>query len=226
MTNASLGDYLNTATDLTIFVPNNDAFQKLGTAFEDLSLSELASILDYHVVNSSNFIGYSPNLPNNTVLQTRQGGNLTITFASNSLFVNSARVLQSDLLISNGVMHVIDNVLDYNATDVKPNPEIATQPAIIQGEPVSGNVVPFTTYLPTSLSSFASETPSAGASSFGVTDIGSGSTNTAFGGAASSSTTSGGSMQTGISEGVGDRVYAPGSISGVFGAIILGAGFL
>ena len=226
VTNASLGNYLNKAKDLTIFVPNNDAFQKLGTAFEELSSSQLASVLEYHVVNSSNFIGYSPNLPNNTVLQTRQGGNLTIRFASNSLFVNSARVLQSDILISNGVMHVIDNVLDYNATDVEPNPEIATQPAVIQGEPVSGNVVPFATYLPTSVSSFASETPSPGASSFGVTDIGSGATNTAFGGAASSSTTSDGSMRTSTSKAVGDRVYAPGSVGGVFGAIILGAGFL
>ena len=191
-----------------------------------MPLSELAEILEYHVVNGSNFIGYSSNLLNGTILKTHQGGNLSITFASNSLFVNSARVLQSDILISNGVMHVIDNVLDYNATNVKPVPAIATQPAIIQGEPISGNVLPYATYLPTSVSSFASGTPSAGASSFGVSDIGSGATNTAFGGAASSSTTSGGSMQTGTSKGVGERVYAPGSIGGVFGAIILGAGFL
>ena len=223
--NASLSEYFNTATDLTIFVPNNDAFQRLGTAFEDMPLSELTALLNYHVVNGTNFVGYSPNLPNATVLQTRQGGDLTITFDSNSLFVNSARVLQGDILISNGIMHVIDNVLDYNATKVRPVPAIETQAAVIEGDPVSGNVVPFASYLPTSVSSFASQTPSAGASSFGVTDIGSGATNTAFGGAASSSTTAG-SKHAGTSKGVGDRVHVPGSIGGIFGAIILGVGFL
>ena len=227
-TNASLNEYLNTATDLTIFVPNNEAFQRLGSAFASMSLAELSRVLEYHVVNGTNFVGYSSNLPNNTVLKSRQGKELTITFASNSLFVNSARVLQEDLLISNGVMHVIDNVLDYNATDVKPVPEVQTQAAIIQGESLSGNVVPFSEYLPTSVSSFASASPSAGASSFGITDIGSGATNTAFGNARStSSSTTGGAMHTGTSKGAGDRVYAPGSsLGGVFGAIVLGAGFL
>ena len=227
MTNASLSEYLNTATDLTLFIPNNDAFQQLGTAFESMPLSELAKVLDYHVVNGSNFIGYSSNLPNATILKTRQGGNLTITFASNSLFVNSARVLQEDILISNGVMHVIDNILDYNATEVKPVAAIPTQPAVIKGEPVSGNVIPYASYLPTSVSSFASATPSAGASSFGITDIGSGATNTAFGGAKSSSTTASGAHHTGTSKGLGERVRAPGTgLGGVFGAIVLGAGFL
>ena len=227
-TNASLNEYLNTATDLTIFVPNNDAFQRLGSAFASMPLDELSKVLEYHVVNGTNFVGYSSNLPNNTILKSRQGGKLTITFASNSLFVNSARILQEDILISNGIMHVIDNVLDYNATDVKPNPEVQTQAAIIQGESQSGNIVPFASYLPTSVSSFSSSSPSAGASSFGITDIGSGATNTAFGNARStSSSTTGGAMHTGTSKGVGDRVYAPGSnFGGVFGAIVIGAGFL
>lgn len=194
-----------------------------------MPLSELSKILDYHVINGTNFVGYSSNLPNGTILKTRQGGNLSITFASNSLFVNSARVLQEDILLSNGVMHVIDNILDYNATDVKPVPAIQTQPPVIQGESISGNVLPYASDLPTSVSSSASATPSAGASSFGITDIGSGATNTAFGGArsSSSSTTSGGALQTGTSTAVGDRVYSPGSsLGGVFGAIMLGAGFL
>ena len=193
-----------------------------------MPLDELAKVLDYHIVNGTNFVGYSANLPNNTVLKSREGGKLTITFASNSLFVNSARIIQEDLLISNGVMHVIDNVLDYNATDVKPDPDVQTQAAIIPGSSLSGNVVPFSSYLPTSVSSFSSASPTPGASSFGITDIGSGATNTAFGNARStSSSTAGGAHHTGTSKGVGDRVYAPGSsLGGIFGAIVLGAGFL
>lgn len=106
--NASIDNYVDTQTDLTIFVPRNDAFQSIGSSLRNISSHELAKILDYHIVNGSNFVGYSPNLPNGTVLKSLQGGNLAITFASNSIFVNSARVLQQDLLLSNGVMHVID----------------------------------------------------------------------------------------------------------------------
>ena len=220
-TDAKLDDYLNTATDLTIFAPYNDAFQKLGTTLSNMSTTELASLLEYHVVNGSNFVGYSSNLPNATVLKTRQGGNLTITFASNSLFVNSARVLQEDLLISNGVLHIIDNILDYNATNVRPVPAIPTQPAVLQGAPLSGNVLPYASDLPTSVSSFSSSSPSAGASSFGISDIGSKPTSTLGG---PSHTTSGGASHTGTSKkSAGHKLEAPAAL---LGAMALGAGFL
>lgn len=133
---------------------------------------QLQRILDYHVVNSSS-VGYSSNLPNGTILRTRSGQELAISFTSNSLFVNQARVIQQDLLLANGVMHVIDNFLDPDAPSVTANPEIATAPPLIQGTSLSENVVPFTSYLPTSVTSVdtMSATPS---SSFGVSDIGKG----------------------------------------------------
>ena len=146
-----------------------------------MSTSDLAKLLNYHVVNGSNFIGYSSSLPNGTVLQTREGANLTITFESNSLFVNQARMLQQDILISNGVMHVIDNFLDYNASKAEPNPELATAPPLITGTSMSGNVIPYTEFLPTSVTSYTT-----GASgSFGVSDIGANKTSTSAIGASS-----------------------------------------
>jgi len=221
VTDAKLGDYLNTATDMTIFAPYNDAFQKLGTTLSNMSTSELASLLDYHVVNGSHPVGYSANLPNGTVLRTRQGGNLTITFASNSLFVNSAHVVQADILLTNGVMHVIDNILDYNASNVRPVPAIPTQPAVLQGAPLTGNVVPFASDLPTSVSSFSSSTPTPGASSFGISDIGSKPTGT-------SSTTSTHATQTGTTKkSPGYQLDAPPAhLCGLLGAVVVGAGFL
>ena len=221
ITDTNLSDYVNTATDLTIFAPHNDAFQNLGSTLSTMPLSELAKVLDYHIVNGSNFVGYSANLPNGTILKSRNGANLTITFASNSLFVNSARVLQEDLLISNGVLHVIDNILDYNASNVKPVPAIATQPAILQGTPLSSNIVPFASDLPTSVSSFVSSTPSAGASSFGLSGIGQASAT------ASASASATAAMHTSSKKGAGCLVGPPAfHMSGVLGAIVFGAGFL
>ncbi|KAL8643049.1 MAG: hypothetical protein Q9228_000345 [Teloschistes exilis] len=136
--NASLADYVNTHPDLTVFVPNNAAFLALGSTLQSMPLQQLRRILDYHIVNAST-VGYSSNLPNGTVLRTRSGQNLTITFASNSLFVNQARVIQQDLLIANGVMHVIDNFLSPDAPSATANPEIATAPPLIQGTSLSEN---------------------------------------------------------------------------------------
>ncbi|KAI4202940.1 MAG: hypothetical protein LQ350_002157 [Teloschistes chrysophthalmus] len=170
--NASLADYVNTHPDLTVFVPNNAAFLALGSTLQSMPLQQLRRILDYHIVNAST-VGYSSNLPNGTVLRTRSGENLTITFASNSLFVNQARVIQQDLLIANGVMHIIDNFLSPDAPSATANPEVPTAPPLIQGTSLSENVVPFTSFLPTGVTSFDanSATPT---SSFGVSDIGKG----------------------------------------------------
>ncbi|KAL8870881.1 MAG: hypothetical protein Q9174_003175 [Haloplaca sp. 1 TL-2023] len=169
---ASLSSYVNTRPDVTLFVPANTAFQAIGETLELMPSEQLQRILNYHVVNGST-VGYSANLPNGTTLRTRTGQNLTITFASNSLFVNQARVIQQDLLLTNGVMHVIDNFLDPDAPSVTANPEIGTAAPLIQGISLSENVVPFTSFLPTSVTSF--ETGSAiPTSSFGVDDIGRG----------------------------------------------------
>ncbi|KAL8952869.1 MAG: hypothetical protein Q9222_001227 [Ikaeria aurantiellina] len=184
--NTSLADYANSHSDLTFFVPQNAAFQALGGTLQSMPLSQIQRILNYHIVNSSS-IGYSSNLLNGTVLRTRAGQNLTITFASNSLFVNQARILQQDLLLSNGVMHVIDNFLDPDAPSVTANPEIATAPPLLQGTSLSENVVPFTSFLPTSVTSFdtSSATPT---SSFGVSDIGKGTSAFATASASATST--------------------------------------
>ncbi|KAI4245989.1 MAG: hypothetical protein L6R40_002205 [Gallowayella cf. fulva] len=169
---SSLADYANTHKDLTIFVPRNAAFQALGLTLQSMPPAQLQRILNYHIVNSST-VAYSANLPNGTILRTHAGQNLTITFASNSLFVNQARVLQQDLLLSNGVMHVLDNFLDPEAPSVTANPEVPTMAPLLRGTSLSENVVPFTSFLPTSVTSFDTGTATP-TSSFGVSDIGKG----------------------------------------------------
>ena len=228
-TNASLNRYLDTTPDITIFAPNNNAFQELGSTLSTMSASDLMSLLDYHVVNGSNFVGYSANLPNGTILQSLQGGNLSISFADNSIFVNSARVIQEDLLIANGVLHVIDNVLDYNATGVKPNPVIPTQVAIVPGSSLSGNVVPYTSDLPSTLTSFATTSPTgaAASSSFGVSDIGNSAAASSTISGAAASTTDGGASTTSKKKSAGDKIESQGSLlGGAIGIVIWAIGFL
>lgn len=103
---ANLNITLNEARDVTVFVPNNEAFQRVGSGLKDLSVQELTNILGYHYVNGT--VRYSTSLTNNTVLTSSTGKKLTVFSGGNSLYVNNAKVLQQDILLSNGVMHVID----------------------------------------------------------------------------------------------------------------------
>ncbi|KAL9635883.1 MAG: hypothetical protein Q9204_002454 [Flavoplaca sp. TL-2023a] len=186
--NSSLADYTNSEQDLTIFVPQNAAFQAVGESLQSMPSSQLQRLLNYHIVNST-AVGYSANLLNGTILHTRAGQNLTITYASNSLFVNQARVLQQDLLLSNGVMHIIDNFLDPDAPSVTANPEIPTAPPLLKGTSLSENVVPFTSFLPTGVTSFDTSSASP-TGSFGASDIGKGTSSSTSSRRASSTSTS------------------------------------
>lgn len=90
---------------MTIFAPSNAAFQAIGSALPNLTTDQLTSILTYHVVQGT--VGYS-SLLRNTTLKTVGGGNVTITVQGGSVFVNSAKVIVPDVLVANGVVHVID----------------------------------------------------------------------------------------------------------------------
>ena len=154
--NASLVQIINDARDVTMFTPNNDAFQEVGSALKSLSNDSLSTLLEYHIVLGSGGPEYTTLLTNGTVLRTSGGGNATVRDASNSLFVNNAKLLQSDVLIANGVIHILDNILDPNVTNATPNPMVATQVPVLAGSSVPR--VPFTELVPPSTSSVFTST--------------------------------------------------------------------
>ncbi|KAL9130543.1 MAG: hypothetical protein Q9217_001311 [Psora testacea] len=131
LTRANLVETVDSAMDLTIFAPNNAAFQAIGSATANLSITDLASILQYHVVNGT--VGYSSSLTNGTTLTALNGGNLTVTVSDGNYFVNSAKVVTPDVLVAEGVVHVIDNVLNPSMSTAMPNPTASTQSVAFPG---------------------------------------------------------------------------------------------
>ncbi|GAB7324943.1 hypothetical protein MBLNU13_g08753t1 [Cladosporium sp. NU13] len=118
-TQADLVAPLEDLSDITIFAPNNDAFQRLAASNFTATDEELASILKYHVIQGT--VGYSTTLSNNTKLPTLNGEELDITIsADGAVFVNAARVINADVLLENGVLHVIDEVLNPATPDADP----------------------------------------------------------------------------------------------------------
>jgi len=106
LTEADLLQAVNDLSDVTIFAPNNAAFQSIGSALPNLTAEDISNILTYHVVNGT--VGYSSTLMDNMTLPTLNGGNVTINIQNGSVFVNGAQVVVPDVLVANGVIHVID----------------------------------------------------------------------------------------------------------------------
>ena len=121
--------------DVTIFAPTYDAFRAIAGAASGLSTAQLATILQYHVISGT--VVYSTSLDGNASTPTLQGTNVDITVTPDgALFVDGARVINSDVLIANGVLHIIDAVL--NPDEKSPQPG---QPGFPPGD---GDTVPFT----------------------------------------------------------------------------------
>lgn len=94
--------------NITVFAPNNDAFAAIGSLLGDLSMDELGGILQYHVVEGT--VGYSSGLMNGT-LMAANGEELNVMMMGEDVYVDSARVVIPDVLIANGVLHVIDRLV-------------------------------------------------------------------------------------------------------------------
>ncbi|KAH6616559.1 FAS1 domain-containing protein [Boeremia exigua] len=156
----NLLEAVDTTPDVTIFAPSTQAFSDIGSLLANASTEDIASILTYHVVNGT--VGYSSGIENGTVLTTLNGANLTITIGDEGrIFVNSARVTIADVLIANGVVHVIDEVLNPgNATIADPSDEEG-EGAFPGATPVSE--LPFTSGQPTPTTSINQEATSAAA---------------------------------------------------------------
>ncbi|KAI4741643.1 FAS1 domain-containing protein [Aureobasidium sp. EXF-12298] len=142
----NLTSTLSSLHDVTVFAPDNSAFQAVGDALANASVTELISVLGYHVVNNS--VLYSADIPNGTTtIPTFIGANLTVQNINGSYYVNSAKVINPDILFSGGVIHVIDRVLNPNNTVAHNASQTASSSSTSQafaGVTTRASNVPFT----------------------------------------------------------------------------------
>lgn len=109
---AGLVETLEEPGPYTVFAPTNQAFEALGGTLDRLlepqNKAELAEILTYHVVPGELT---SSELSDGQKLKTVQGDTLEVRIADGEVTVNGAKVATPDVKASNGVVHVIDEVL-------------------------------------------------------------------------------------------------------------------
>ncbi|KAG4290310.1 hypothetical protein FPRO06_02196 [Fusarium proliferatum] len=112
-------------SDFTVFIPNDPAFEAIGSVLESADLKTLQEVLKYHIVDD---VLFSTDLANVSV-PSLQGADLTFTVAEDgSAWVNGAKILFTNVLLFNGVAHVIDGVLNpaddpFDRADLKPAAE-------------------------------------------------------------------------------------------------------
>ncbi len=107
---AGLVDTLKSDGPFTVFAPSDEAFAKLPEGTIESLLKDtdkLAQILTFHVVagkkKATDVVGANS-------LTTVQGQDLAID-TTDGVTVGGAKVLTTDILTTNGVIHVIDTVL-------------------------------------------------------------------------------------------------------------------
>ena len=115
---ANLAGMLSGTTPFTVFAPNNAAFT---AALGELTLTKaqllaspgLAGILTYHVVAGNVRAANVIALPKPAAVTTVQGSTFTVgtTLGITDARARSATLLATDVIASNGVIHVIDKVI-------------------------------------------------------------------------------------------------------------------
>jgi uncharacterized surface protein with fasciclin (FAS1) repeats len=110
VTQAGLVDTLNSAQNITVFAPTNDAFAKIPQATLSQVLADkqaLTKILTYHVVDQRR----APADLDMGTLPTLQGGTISTAKAGDTYTANDARVVCGNVQTRNATVYLIDTVL-------------------------------------------------------------------------------------------------------------------
>lgn len=109
---AELDTYLAGPGPFTVFAPTNAAFEKLDSQTLNQIIGDpvlLTALLQYHVVSGK---VYSKDLSTGSVNTALSGQSIDVVVSGGMVTLNgSAKVIEADVKASNGVIHIIDEVL-------------------------------------------------------------------------------------------------------------------
>lgn len=118
---AGLAPALMNTRNITVFAPTNAAFAKLPAGTLQMLLkpenkATLASILKYHVLPMKATAKTVGSLKSGTNIRTLNGQRFALLKNSNGIYLNAgngglAKVINTDVMASNGVIHAIDTVI-------------------------------------------------------------------------------------------------------------------
>ncbi|XP_015197507.1 periostin isoform X1 [Lepisosteus oculatus] len=110
---AGLTEVLKQKGDWTLFAPTNDAFEGLTQKEIEILTSDpnaLKTILLYHLSNGV-FIGGGMESGVTNLLKSMAGSNLMVKAINNTILVNEVKADKSDVMATNGVVHIVKSLL-------------------------------------------------------------------------------------------------------------------
>ncbi|XP_018103148.1 periostin isoform X27 [Xenopus laevis] len=109
---AEVLEQLGKSGQYTLFAPTNDAFEKLPKGVLERIMGDkqaVKALVNYHILNS---VQCSEAIMGGTALETLEGSSLQIGCDGDSLTVNGIKMVnRKDIVTTNGVIHLIDQVL-------------------------------------------------------------------------------------------------------------------
>ncbi|KAI7904250.1 uncharacterized protein BX663DRAFT_559957 [Cokeromyces recurvatus] len=113
LSRSSYNSSLNTANNMTLFVPTNSALQNLN--FTILTNETIDNFIKAHIISG---VYYTTNMTAQPItVSSLAGTNLTLSnsdvSSNQSATVNEMHIIHSNILLNNGVMQLIDGILTF-----------------------------------------------------------------------------------------------------------------
>jgi uncharacterized surface protein with fasciclin (FAS1) repeats len=115
---AELVDTLKGDGPFTVFAPTDDAFAALPEGTVEALLEDIPALTDillYHVVSGKE---YAADVLEMGYVETINGAPALISASDAGVFINDAQIIITDILTTNGVIHVIDAVILPPSADI------------------------------------------------------------------------------------------------------------
>ncbi|KAL2141178.1 hypothetical protein VTI28DRAFT_2724 [Corynascus sepedonium] len=106
-----LTDTFDNTPDLTYFIPANSA---LAMPNATRAYSSIQNLLLGHAI--PNFVGYLPSLRNGSTYESLGGTSFTVFHDDCDYRVNNAKIILPNVIVGNGVAHVVDQVIEPLST--------------------------------------------------------------------------------------------------------------
>lgn len=115
LTQSGLKDTVKNDMNITVFLPNDNAFRQVDSAVMTYLGShpdDLKEVILYHVVSRTTL--YSIGMKHSLTFPTADHHHdriMTLEDDMNNIYINNAKLVERDISATNGVIHVIDKVL-------------------------------------------------------------------------------------------------------------------
>lgn len=131
-------------SDFTIFVPDNAAFENIGSVVGSADKETLQTVLKHHIIPKN--VIFSPSLGNVTVKSMADEDLVFTVLPDGSAWVNGAKITFVNTILYNGVAHVVDGVLNplapFDRASLQPEAPAAERTAFPSATRVSPLPIP------------------------------------------------------------------------------------